>query len=66
MSPLVLVFGILVTPVALAAGIAVWAAASLLRDVWHCQRRSGDAQFRAGAWQPQSLADEAQRWFQRH
>jgi hypothetical protein len=65
-SPLVLVFGILFTPVALAAGSAVWAAASLLRDVWHCQRRSGDTGSRAGAGQPASLADEAQRWLQRH
>jgi hypothetical protein len=62
---LVLVLGVLVTPVALAAGSVVWAAGSLLRDVWHCQRRTGDSPSRAGAWQPASPSDEAQRWLQR-
>jgi hypothetical protein len=61
-SPLVLVYGILFAPVALAVGILAWAGASLLRDVWRARHPVTDVP----AFHPPSLADEAQRWLQHH
>jgi hypothetical protein len=61
-SALVLVYAILFAPVALAVGIAAWAAASLLRDAWHCRHPAADVP----VFHPPSVADEAQRWLQQH
>jgi hypothetical protein len=59
-APLVLVYGFLFAPVALAVGIMAWAGASLLRDVWRCRHPSAQV----GALYQPSLADEAERWLQ--
>ena len=60
MAPLLLVYGFLFLPVALAVGIAAWAGASFVRDAWRCRHPSTEV---PPFYQP-SLADEAERWLQ--
>jgi hypothetical protein len=59
--PKVIVFGVLLAPVVMAAGILLWAGIALLTDAWHCRRPSIDVAERLGPFQP-SLADEVQEW----
>jgi hypothetical protein len=61
-SPLVLVYGILLSPFVLAIGIVLWGGGSLLRDVWRCRHPSPELREHIEAFHRSSLADEAQRW----
>jgi hypothetical protein len=65
--PLVLVWGILLAPFAVALGIAVWGGASLLVDVWHCRHPRAETRERFRDFcSPSTLADEAQRWLRNY
>jgi hypothetical protein len=61
-APLVLVYGFLFAPFALAVGIMAWGGVSLLRDMWRCRHPSSEVP----AFYQSSLADEAERWLQHH
>jgi hypothetical protein len=63
---LVVVYGILFAPFALAAGIIIWGGGSLLRDVWRCRHPSPELREQLAAMHRPSLADEAERWLRDH
>jgi hypothetical protein len=60
----VIVFGVLLAPFLMAAGILVWAGIALLTDAWRCRRTSIGVADRLGPLQP-SVADEVQEWLRR-
>jgi hypothetical protein len=59
---LVVVYGILLAPFALAIGIVIWGGGSLLHDVWRCHHPSPELRNQIEAFHRPSLADEAERW----
>ena len=59
---LVVVVGLLVLPVVMAAALLVCGAVSLLSDVWRCHHPRGDAAEPFLAFGPMSIAEEAERW----
>jgi hypothetical protein len=61
-APLVIVAGVLISPLVIAAAIMLWAGASFLLDAWHCRHPTADLLERLERFQPPSVADEAQRW----
>ncbi len=63
---LVILAGVLISPLVIAVGIVVWAGAAFLLDAWHCRHPAADLLERLERFQPPSVADEAQRWLQGH
>jgi hypothetical protein len=61
-APLVIVAGVLISPLVIAAAIMLWAGAAFLLDAWHCRHPAADLLERLERFQPPSVADEAQRW----
>jgi hypothetical protein len=59
---LVIVAGILLSPVALAVGILLWAAAGFAIDRWRCRHPSQDLLERVQSFPKTSVADEAEHW----
>ena len=66
MAPRVILAGVLLAPVVIAVGIALWAATSFVIDAWRCRHPAADLLERLNRFQPPSVADEAQRWLQGH
>ena len=64
-TPLIVVFAVLLSPVAMAAGILIWATASFLVDAWHCRHPSAELMERVDAYPSTTVADEAQWWLDR-
>jgi hypothetical protein len=59
---LVIVVGLLVLPVVLAAAFLVCGAVSLLSDVWRCHHQRGDVSDPFLPFDAISIAEEAERW----
>jgi hypothetical protein len=60
-----LVYAILLSPVAVAIGILILAAGSLLVDAWRSRQPSTDLLQRVDAHPPTTIGDEAQWWLDR-
>ena len=66
MAPRLILAGVLLSPVVIAVGIALWAAGAFFIDAWRCRHPAADLLERLNRFQPPSVADEAQRWLQGH
>ena len=64
-APLFIVFAVLLSPLAMAAGILIWATASFLVDAWRCRHPSTELIERVDAYPSTTIADEAQCWLHR-
>ena len=64
-APLILVYAILLAPAAVAFGILILAAVSLLVDAWRCRHPSTDLLQRVDAHPSTTIGDEAQWWLDR-
>lgn len=62
---LILVYAILLSPVAIAFGILILAVGSLTVDAWRCRHPSAELLKRVDAYPSTRIADEAQWWLDR-
>jgi hypothetical protein len=59
---LVVVAGILCSPLAIAVGILLWAAGGFALERWRCRHPSPDLVERVRSFPKTSVADEAELW----
>ena len=64
-APLIIVYAILLSPVAIAFGIVIVAAGSFLVDAWRCRHPSAELLERVDAYPSTRIGDEAQWWLDR-
>ncbi len=64
-APLIVVYAILLLPMAVAFGTLIVAAGSLLVDAWRCRHPSADLLERLDAHRFSMIGEEAQRWLDR-